>query len=240
MNNDMSIVLKDHRRGTIITETVYIPSLTALAGAAADLKREYAHTKQSQRLLTTTVYGTYGIIPPYTTELVDIFAGTVEETAQCGPHEWCYFTYRDQRWREIVASATFDSAPPTVTILRPIITQVQGVLFAEEYSPPSWEGSPIMTSQSRYERDPSLRSECIRLHGARCAVCDLDFALRYGPHAAGFIHVHHLKPLASVGARHRVDPQSDLVPLCPNCHAVCHMRTPPYAPEEIRTMIGCM
>src|SRR5918996_2543811 len=37
-------------------------------------------------------------------------------------------------------------------------------------------------------------------HGARCSVCDMDLGRMYGPIAAGYIHVHHLKPV-SVGPR---------------------------------------
>ena len=33
------------------------------------------------------------------------------------------------------------------------------------------------------------------------------------------------------------DPLKDLVPVCPNCHAVIHLRTPPYTPKETRRML---
>jgi predicted HNH restriction endonuclease len=26
--------------------------------------------------------------------------------------------------------------------------------------------------------------------------------------------------------------------VCPNCHAVLHLKDPPYTPEEVRWMIG--
>jgi hypothetical protein len=87
---------------------------------------------------------------------------------------------------------------------------------------------------NRYERDPRAREECIRHYGTTCFLCGFDFVTVYGNVMAGFTHVHHLKPLASVGADYEVDPIQDLRPVCPNCHAVLHRREPPYSLEEVR------
>jgi hypothetical protein len=51
------------------------------------------------------------------------------------------------------------------------------------------------------------------------------------------VEVHHLHPLASMEAPKPVDPQTDLVPLCPNCHRVAHLANPPYSPAQIRELI---
>jgi len=55
--------------------------------------------------------------------------------------------------------------------------------------------------------------------------------------AKGFIHVHHLKPLATIGENYEVNPIDDLRPVCPNCHAVIHMRKEPYTIDEVRNML---
>ncbi|MDN3685949.1 hypothetical protein QW180_29945 [Vibrio sinaloensis] len=34
--------------------------------------------------------------------------------------------------------------------------------------------------------------------------------------------MHHRIDLASIQGIHRVDPLRDLIPLCPNCHAMIH------------------
>ena len=38
------------------------------------------------------------------------------------------------------------------------------------------------------------------------------------------MHVHHKTPLSAITDRedHLVDPTRDLVPVCPNCHAMLH------------------
>jgi 5-methylcytosine-specific restriction protein A len=100
------------------------------------------------------------------------------------------------------------------------------------------EGSLKSVLVNRYERDPEARRLCIRHHGTQCSVCGFDFGHVYGEFADGFIHVHHLTPISSIGRGYRVNPAQDLRPLCPNCHAVTHLRTPPYSIEELRELIS--
>ena len=40
--------------------------------------------------------------------------------------------------------------------------------------------------------------------------------------AKNFIHVHHVTPISKVGREYKIDPIKDLIPLCPNCHAMIH------------------
>ena len=96
------------------------------------------------------------------------------------------------------------------------------------------EGATLRVQVNRYERDPKTRAKCIEHHGTRCAVCKLDFETRYGEIGQGFIHVHHLRPLGSLKSSYRLDPVKDLVPVCPNCHAMLHRRDPPYDFEQLR------
>jgi hypothetical protein len=99
------------------------------------------------------------------------------------------------------------------------------------------EGGVDRILVNRYERDPKARNACIDHYGAVCVVCKFDFGVLYGELLRGFIHVHHLQPLASVGPDYRVDPIKDLRPVCPNCHAVLHRREPPYSLDEVRELI---
>ena len=98
------------------------------------------------------------------------------------------------------------------------------------------EGKQKQITVSKFERNPEARRACLEHYGTSCAVCEFDFGDRFGEVADGYIHVHHLVPLSNVGDKHEVDPVADLRPVCPNCHGVIHLRTPPYSLEEMREM----
>ena len=107
------------------------------------------------------------------------------------------------------------------------------VLDDETYA----EGSITRIAVNRYERDRDARSRCIALHGPVCAVCRFDFSVAYGPAMHGFIHVHHLTPLYQIGGSYVVNPKTDLIPVCPNCHAVIHSKREPLTVEQVRQLI---
>lgn len=75
---------------------------------------------------------------------------------------------------------------------------------------------------NRYEHDENARRICIARHGTRCAVCGFDFEASYGEIGSDFIDVHHLVPPSDLGNGYELDPVTDLVPLCANCHAMAH------------------
>jgi 5-methylcytosine-specific restriction protein A len=49
-----------------------------------------------------------------------------------------------------------------------------------------------------------------------------------------FIHVHHINPISSMGSVYKINPKQDLIPVCPNCHAMIHSKKPPFSMEEIQ------
>jgi hypothetical protein len=122
---------------------------------------------------------------------------------------------------------------PNVPVLVPAPLTVGEEEPGERFS----EGQVTQLLVNAYERNPQARAACIAHYGARCYVCRIDFGERYGPTVNGFIHVHHLCPLSSIGQEYAVDPVADLRPVCPNCHAVIHSRKPPYSMEEVRRML---
>ena len=99
------------------------------------------------------------------------------------------------------------------------------------------EGKLREISLTSYERDPEARRICLEYHGTTCQACLFNFEETYGSVGAGFIHVHHLLPLSKQGGEHEIDPVEDLIPVCPNCHAIIHRRDPPYTIEEIQKML---
>ena len=60
---------------------------------------------------------------------------------------------------------------------------------------------------------------------------------RYGSIAAGMIEAHHVTPVSELGPDYVIDPLDDLVPLCPNCHAVAHRRNPPLSVSEVKAFL---
>ena len=105
-------------------------------------------------------------------------------------------------------------------------------VFAEERGLP--EGARKRVEVNRYERSPVNRRLCIEAHGAGCSVCGFDFGRAFGSLGAGFIHVHHLTPVAGMGPGYLVDPEKDLVPVCPNCHAMLHRDDPPITIASLK------
>jgi hypothetical protein len=99
------------------------------------------------------------------------------------------------------------------------------------------EGAVKRALVNKYERNSVARRECIRKYGDSCFVCGFSFGRVYGAVAEGFIHVHHhLAEVAGRGGEHEVDPIRDLRPICPNCHAVAHLQTPPISISKLKTM----
>lgn len=100
------------------------------------------------------------------------------------------------------------------------------------------EGAAKVVTVNQYERDPKAREQCIEFHGLSCLGCGFNFEGAYGSHGAGFIHVHHVNPLSSVGHAHTIDPKLDLVPLCPNCHAMVHYGPEMLTIEALKTLLS--
>lgn len=96
------------------------------------------------------------------------------------------------------------------------------------------EGSAMQVTLTRYERNIEARNACIAAKGCRCAACGISFEETYGEIGRGFIHVHHLIPISSIGEDYVIDPVHDLVPVCPNCHNMLHKEDPPLTPEKLK------
>jgi predicted RNA-binding protein with RPS1 domain len=101
-----------------------------------------------------------------------------------------------------------------------------------------FEGRRKVVVVNYFERSPKARRACIKHYGATCAVCGMDFAQTYGEVADGYIHVHHLNPISAIGEVYQLDPIEDLRPVCPNCHAVIHLRIPPYSIDEVTSLLS--
>ncbi|MHC8520845.1 HNH endonuclease [Rossellomorea sp. H39__3] len=90
--------------------------------------------------------------------------------------------------------------------------------------PDLWEGERKTITVNAYERNPIARQQCINHYGVECQVCRINFEETYGEVGRDFIHVHHITPLHKVKEGYVVDPRTDLIPVCPNCHAMLHRK----------------
>lgn len=86
------------------------------------------------------------------------------------------------------------------------------------------EGKKKAVTVNVYERNPIARKKCIEHYGIECQVCEIDFQQVYGAVGENFIHVHHIIPLHEIKQDYIVDPIKDLIPVCPNCHAMLHRK----------------
>lgn len=101
------------------------------------------------------------------------------------------------------------------------------------------EGKVRQVLVNTYERNPAARDKCLAHYGTACSVCSFDFGTTYGDIGAGFIHVHHLREISSIGKEYEIDPIKDLRPVCPNCHAMLHHRSlPARTIEALRQLLS--
>jgi 5-methylcytosine-specific restriction protein A len=127
----------------------------------------------------------------------------------------------EKRWRAFLAGR--GQTPP---------------LPEEVASPASYyEGAVKEVTVNAYERDAKARAAAIAHHGFGCKVCGFDFEHAYGKHGEGYIHVHHQVPLSTINKRYKVDPVKDLVPVCPNCHAMLHKGSQTLTVAQLRAIM---
>ena len=144
-------------------------------------------------------------------------------------------------WRSIRSSGS-RIADANLDALRSLWEEhTRGMVGDGDTVPPGTypEGATKTVLVNKYERSPKARRACIEHHGSTCKVCGFDFGSKYGEIGANYIQVHHFVPVSQLGPDYEVDPVSDLVPLCANCHVMAHRRSPaPYSVEELRTLLN--
>lgn len=87
-----------------------------------------------------------------------------------------------------------------------------------------YEGLKKQVTINKYERSSLARRLCIEYHGLNCKVCEMSFSETYGEIGQDFIHVHHIIPIHEIGENYKIDYKKDLIPVCPNCHAMLHRK----------------
>jgi 5-methylcytosine-specific restriction protein A len=103
------------------------------------------------------------------------------------------------------------------------------------------EGALLTRMHQYRERDVSLtrkrKEQAKAVYGRlSCEACEFDFAEVYGARGAGFIEVHHTKPLETLmpGAKTKL---SELAILCANCHRMIHAKRPWLTMEALKALV---
>ncbi len=101
---------------------------------------------------------------------------------------------------------------------------VEGVFPETDLTNNCYEGAVHQVVVNKYERSSVARQRCIDYNGTKCFVCDMNFEDMYGELGKDFIHIHHIVPLNEIGKEYIIDYKKDLIPVCPNCHAMLHRK----------------
>lgn len=101
------------------------------------------------------------------------------------------------------------------------------------------EGKRYSVISTAIERSSAARKACLAFYGSRydCEACGFNFKRAYGEHGKDYIHVHHRVELASSEGTIYTDPAKDLIPLCPNCHAMVHRGKGTMSVEELQRIL---
>ncbi|MGE4489341.1 MAG: HNH endonuclease, partial [Kiritimatiellales bacterium] len=150
-------------------------------------------------------------------------------------------------WWSILS--TWDPISRTWTLLPELVEAIQQTGFGNN-SPfdihpddiplgtPLREGATTTVTVTLYERSAVARRKCVNYYGCTCCVCGFSFESAYGELGHDYIHVHHIIPLAEVDKEYEVDPVRDLRPVCPNCHAMLHRKSPALSIDELKQHIS--
>jgi len=211
--------------------------------------KEHAH-----RFLSGVVR--YADAPAFYEDFTDSWSRRVTNDFSHQPEVWRYPQRIDvDGWREVVRSGVevkglADAVPrPQIRLAafqipKPLFETIKLQLQAEYHSAEEIEaethfkeGAVKQVRVNAYERNAEARKAGIAHYGRKCAVCRFDFGERYGELGEGFIHVHHLRELATIAQQYGVNPIEDLRPVCPNCHAMLHRKVPAMSIEELKAVV---
>jgi len=67
------------------------------------------------------------------------------------------------------------------------------------------EGQSKKLTIKTYDRSNAARQACLEEYGYNCAVCEFNFGKSFGSRGEGYIEVHHLNPIATIGTEYESD-----------------------------------
>ena len=92
----------------------------------------------------------------------------------------------------------------------------------------------------RAERNQKLAADAKKFHGSTCKVCGFNFEQKYGERGKGYIEAHHIVPFADLVKEPEpvtLDPKTDFVVVCANCHRMLHRTKPAMLPDQLKRIL---
>jgi Predicted restriction endonuclease len=91
-------------------------------------------------------------------------------------------------------------------------------------------------------RNALARKKCLDYYfpnnkNYKCILCDFNFEMNYGSLGEKFIEVHHIEShtkQSKIKGKHEIDPITDLIPVCSNCHSMIHRKKPAISIEKMK------
>lgn len=168
--------------------------------------------------------------------------------AEAYPKGWAYPNHLPVRWRKEPREVAFPKQEFGLQTVHEIPVEKYKRLLGKNAKPADreifadesvkdvmyFEGGVKTVTVNAYERDRDARRACLAIHGFSCAVCSMSFEDEFGEIGKGFIHVHHRVKLSTRKKKYRLNAKKDLVPVCPNCHAMLHTSDPPLSVEQLQ------
>lgn len=154
------------------------------------------------------------------------------------PDKWTNYRMRVSRSPIFAEDEDFNEVEITsswVTVIVGMFLSLLNVISIEENE--YLEGGLKRVETNRYERNPINRELCLAANGYSCKICGFNFESSYGSIGRHFIHVHHIVPVSENTEAYLIDPINDMIPVCPNCHAMLHKSNPPLLPRDLEELI---
>lgn len=155
------------------------------------------------------------------------------------PAEWKKYRFRLSKSPVCGENELFDELEITTRWTKIVVGMFLSLLDVVPLEENNYmEGGVKRIEVNRYERNPINRELCLASNGYRCAICGFDFEEKYGDIGHDYIHVHHIVPVSKAEGTYEINPVTELIPVCPNCHAMLHRKDPPLLPVELQIIIN--
>lgn len=216
--NDLGLT-GGHQSGLLVPKTA-VPLLPALAEDEPNPKMQLEIEDQDGRRSTATY-------THYNNKMVG--DGTRDEYRLTNMRAW--FDANAPEVNDFVVFLQY--AHDTLHVHHEAISPRGGIEAPDEFTGAP-EGARSIQIVNAYERNERNRRAVLQRLGYRCQACDVLLEESYGQIAKGYAHVHHTKPISTVGDAYVPNLEEDFAVLCPNCHAIAHRRSPPLTVAQVR------